>query len=503
MLHTIDFAVIIVYLVGMVAFGIYMGGRQSNVRDYFLGNRNLPWWAVCLSVVATESSALTVISVPAFAYLGAFTFLQLVLGYLIGRILVAFVLLPRYYRGDLTTAYAFLGQRFGRRMQGATSVTFLVTRLLADGVRLFATAIVLKVILDAYGLDLSYWQIILITSIVTVLYTYIGGIRAVVWVDTAQMGFYFVGGLIVIAILAGQMPAGFLGNAAEAGKTQVVNFTSNPLTDPYSFITAVIGGAALSMASHGADQLIVQRLLACRSEADGKKAVIGSAFIVGLQFAVFLVVGLLVWGYYGGQSLEQLGVARADEIFPTFIVEGLPAGLSGLLLVGILAAAMSTLSSSLSALSSSTMSDLYQRISRRPLSDARGLRLARVFTLVWGLIFFVFASLFQSQDNLVVELGLGIAGFTYGGLLGAFLLGLYVRRARETDAMIAFLVAIAVMGYVVFGGVPIAYPWYTLIGVAITLLVGGLLSLRHGPTPASGPVEPDHTEEQGAGERVN
>lgn len=492
MLHTIDFAVIAIYLVGMAAFGIYMGGRQTNVKDYFLGNRNLPWWAACLSVVATESSALTVVSVPATAYLGSFTFLQLAIGYLLGRILVAFVLLPRYYRGDFTTAYGFLGQRFGRRLQGATSVTFLVTRLLADGVRLFATAIVLKVILDAYGLNLAYWQIILATALVTVLYTYIGGIRAVVWVDTAQMALYFVGGLIVIAILAGQMPAGFLADATEAGKTQVVSFATNPLTDPYSFITAVIGGAALSMASHGADQLIVQRLLACRSEADGKKAVIGSAVVVGLQFAIFLAVGLLIWGYYGGQSLGELGVGRPDEIFPTFIVEGLPAGLSGLLLVGILAAAMSTLSSSLSALSSSTMTDLYERISRRTLSDSQGLRLARIFTLIWGLVFFVFASMFQSQDSLVVELGLGIAGFTAGGLLGAFLLGLLVRRASETDALIAFLVAVAIMGYVVFGGVPIAYPWYTLIGVAITLFIGWLLSRRHPDAaydPEAGPAE--------------
>lgn len=486
MLQAIDLVVIIAYLVGTAALGIYMSGKQSNTKDYFLGNRDLPWWAVCLSVVATETSALTVISVPAVAYLGAFTYLQLALGYLIGRVAVAFFLLPRYYRGDLTTAYAFLGQRFGGTMQSATGATFLVTRLLADGVRLFATAIVLRIILLGYGFELSYFQIIFIVAVVTVIYTYIGGIRAVVWVDVAQMILYFAGGLIAIAFLLGQVPPGTIGDAAGAGKTQLFDFASNPLTNPYSFLAAVIGGAFLSMASHGADQLIVQRLLACRSEADGKRAVIWSAVIVGVQFAIFLFVGLLLWGFYNGQSPEELGLTREDEIFPLYIIEGLPAGLSGLLLVGIIAAAMSTLSSSLNALSSSTMTDLYERFARRPLSAAQGLRLARIFTLVWGLVFIVFANLFESQENPVVELGLGIAGFTYGGLLGAFLLGILIPRARQTDALIAFFAAIAIMAYVVFGGVNVAFPWYTLIGVAITMTVGGLLSLRHStPDPAA------------------
>lgn len=484
MLNTLDLAVMVIYLAGIAALGIWLAGRQKDTTDYFLGGRNLPWWAVCLSVVATESSALTVISVPATAYLGSFTFLQLALGYLIGRILVAFVLLPRYYRGNLTTAYAFLGQRFGGRMQSATGATFLITRLLADGVRLFATAIVLRVILLGYGIELSYFQIISIVAVVTVIYTYIGGIRAVVWVDAAQMALYFIGGIIAIFFLLPQIPDGFFGEAAAAGKTQFLSFATNPLTDPYAFITAIIGGAMLSMASHGADQLIVQRLLACRSEADSKKAVIGSGLIVGLQFIIFLFVGLLLWGYFDGQSIDDLGLTRSDEFFPLFIVEGLPAGLSGLLLVGIVAAAMSTLSSSLNALSSSTMVDLYERIAGEPATGARGLRIARIFTLAWGLVFIVFANLFETQENPVVELGLGISGFTYGGLLGAFLLGLLIPRARQSDAMVAFFVTIAIMFFVVFGPAlfglyAIAYPWYTLIGVIISLLVGWLLARRH------------------------
>jgi len=486
MLRPLDLVVIVVYLIVIAAFGIYMGGKQSSTKDYYLGDRKLPWWAVCLSVVATESSALTVISVPAVAYLGSFTYLQLAIGYLIGRILVAFVLLPRYYAGNLTTAYTFLGQRFGGKMQSTTGVTFLFTRLLADGVRLFATAIPIKVILDGYGIDASYWQIILAVAVITVIYTYIGGITSVVWVDTVQMGLYFVGGFIAIGFLLGGLPDGFMAQASEAGKTQLLDFASNPLTNPYSFFTAVIAGSLFAMASHGADQIIVQRLLACRTQRDSQKAVIGSAVIVGIQFAVFLVVGLLLWGYFNFQSPEALGLSRADEVFPTFIIEGLPAGLSGLLLVGIVAAAMSTLSSSLNSLSSSTMIDLYERLSGRALSDAQGLRLARVFTLVWAGVFVVFASLFTGTDNPVVELGLGVAGLTYGGLLGAFFLGLFFRRVRQTDALVAFVVTIPVMVYVVFG-TPIAFPLYTVIGVAIMLLIGGGLSLRHpGPAPGAG-----------------
>lgn len=485
MLRPLDIVVIILYLVVIAAFGIWMSGRQRNTKDYYLGDRNLPWWAVCLSVVATESSALTVISVPAIAYLGSFTFLQLAIGYFVGRVLVAFILLPRYYQGELTTAYTFLGQRFGRTMQSTTGATFLVTRLLADGVRLFATAIPIKVILDGYGMNVSYWQIITVVAIITVIYTYIGGIRSVVWVDTVQMGLYFVGGLIAIAFLAGGLPDGFWGQATEAGKTQLFNFASNPLTNPYSIFTAVIGGALLGMASHGADQIVVQRLLACRTQADSQKAVIGSAVVVGIQFAVFLVVGLLLWGYYNAQDPEALGLTRADEVFPLFIIEGLPAGLSGLLLVGIVSAAMSTLSSSLNALSSSTMVDLYEKFAGQSLSEAAGLRLARIFTLVWAGVFIIFANLFENTENPVVELGLGIAGLTYGALLGAFLLGLFVRRARQLDAIIAFVVTVLTMIYVVFW-TPLAFPLYTVVGVGVSLVVGGLLSLRHsGPDPAA------------------
>lgn len=507
MLTPLDYAVIVVYLLGVAVLGIRAAGKQRSTADYFLGGRDLPWWAVCFSVVATETSTLTVIGIPAVAYGGTLTFLQLTLGYLVGRVIVAVVFLPRYYAGELNTAYGFLGDRFGDGMRGAASVTFLVTRLLADGVRLFATAIPLKVIVDAAGFSVGYLEIILVISLVTVAYTLVGGIRAVVWMDVVQMALYIGGAVFVVVVLLGDVPGDWWQQAIDAGKLHLLDpglgeGIAGIATNPYALPAAVIGGAFFSMASHGTDHLMVQRLLACRNARDSQKALVGSAFLVMVQFALFLGLGVLLWVHYGGVSVEALGLSRADEVFPHFIIEGLPPGISGLLLAGIVAAAMSTLSSSLNALASSSMSDLYERFSGRILEPKQALRVSRVLTLFWGIVFIGFASLFQESDNPVVELGLSVASFTYGGLLGTFLLGLVNPRARQLDALIAFGVTITAMVLIIFGvwhsptegwlfvfhpsdatvaakGLqPIGWPWYTAIGVGVNLAVGSVLALR-------------------------
>ncbi len=498
-MQTVDIVVIIVYLLCSAWLGLKLSGRQRDVKDYFIGNRELPWWAVCFSVVATETSALTVISVPGVAYLGDVTFLQVAVGYLIGRIVVAYLLLPRYYRGEMTTAYAYLGLRFGRGMQATASVTFLFTRLLADGVRLFAAAIPMKIILDSIGLEASYFTIVAVMGVVTILYTLVGGIRAVVWVDVLQMGLYCVGGVVALVVIATGLDVNFLAVAAEEGKTRFLDFTSNPISAPYATVTAVLGGALLSTASHGADQLIVQRLLGCRTLRDAQKAVIVSGVVVFLQFALFLTVGLALYSYFERATVERLGMSTSDELFPVFIAEGLPTGLSGLLLAGIMAAAMSTLSSSLSALSSSTMADLYEKFSHRRLEGGQALRMSRLFTLGWGLVFIGAAAMFTGTDNPVVELGLSVASITYGGLLGAFFLGLWVRRARQTDAAISFAVAVATMAWLfLFEPELVGFTWYTAIGSAITLGLGYLLSRRHrddSPT-AEAEAEPSPAKEE-------
>jgi SSS family solute:Na+ symporter len=499
-LRVIDFVIIGVYLLAMPAIALWLSGKQRSSNEYFVGSRQMPWWAVTFSVVATETSVLTVISVPTVAYLGSFTYLQLAIGYLIGRVLVAFVLLPKYYAGNMVSAYALLGKRFGRGMQGTASVTFLVTRLLADGLRLFATAIPVQFVLSNVGLHTEYWQIIVVLAAFSVVYTYVGGIKAVIWVDVLQMALYVAGAVVAVVVLAGKLPSGWFSSANAAGKFQLFDF-GEVLTNPYSFVTAVVGGALFAMASHGADQLMVQRLLACRNVRDSQKAVIASGVVVFIQFALFLLVGGMLWAFYKGAKPKSLGLESNDQLFPKFIVEQLPPGLSGLLIAGILAAAMSTISSSLNSLSTSTVSDLYQRFTKRQLSDAVILRQAKVWTLVWAGVFVIFASLFTDTENPVIEVGLAIASYTYGALLGAFFLGLLVRRARQTDAIIAFLATIAVVAFFVFGvsftvdgkATPLAFPWYTPLGVVITLLVGGLLSLRHdGPAPEAA-EEPEKT----------
>jgi len=513
MLSFIDFVVIAVYLVGIAILGIQLGGKQKSTDDYFLGGRNLPWWAVCFSVVATETSTLTIIGVPAVSYGGTMIFLQITGGYLLGRVAVSALLLPRYFQGAMSTAYAFLGERFGDKMRSTASVTFMVTRLLADGVRLFATAIPIKVIADSAGMTfmgdpISYGQIILLLGIITAVYTMVGGIRAVIWIDVVQMILYILGGILCAVLLMDGLPDGWFQTATQGEKFKFIDLgiggsVVDWITQPYIAVTAIIGGGVFSMASHGTDQLIVQRLLTCKNLKDSQRALIGSAVLIALQFALFLIIGVLLWLHYGGLSPQELGLSRGDEVFPRYIIEGLPSGLSGLLLAGILAAAMSTLSSSLNSLASSSMLDLVERFVKNTISNTRRLMLSRGLTLFWAGLFIVFASLFENTDNPVVELGLAIASFTYGGLLGGFLLGIMIRQAREWDAVIAFCLTIVTMVLVIFGVWvspehgwmfnlnpsdimikdldlrQIAWPWYTLIGSVLCVCVGFTLSLRH------------------------
>lgn len=486
----LDLAVIVAYLVVIAAIGLRISGRQRSATDYFVSERGLSWWAVCFSVVATETSTLTVISVPGVAYLGAYGFVELGVGYIIGRTIVAFVMLPLYMRGDLVSAYQYLGLRFGHKVQSLASATFLVTRLLAEGVRLFAGAIPIALLLGAMGVHASYLEIILVLTGVTVAYTYAGGIRAVVWTDAIQMMLYVGGAILSIAILFGHTSLASLHQAFAADKFQVFDFSAPILTSPYAFITAIFGGAVFTMASHGADQLMVQRILACRSLADGRKAMIGSAIFVTIQFGLFSLVGTLLWIHLGGRTPAQLGLATPDDLFPRFIIHDLPPGVSGLLIAGILGATMGSLSSAMNSMSNSTITDLIRLFARRSYSAAAMLRVSRISTLVWAGALVGFASMFTRTDDPVVVLGLSITGYTYGALLGAFLLGLWVKRANQRDGTIAFVATLIGMAVVVLGvrvhGKALAFPWYVPIGVAMTLLVGGLLSLSHS---SAGPQE--------------
>jgi SSS family solute:Na+ symporter len=473
-MRLLDLIVIVVYLVAIAAIGLRLSGRQQSATAYFVGERDLPWWAVCFSVVATETSTLTVISVPGVAYMGAFGFVELAIGYLVGRSLVAWLLLPLYMRGGFVSAYQYLGLRFGAGLQGVASVTFLGTRLLAEGVRLFASAIPIKLLFDAIGVPTSFITIIAVISLLTLLYTYVGGIRAVIWTDAIQMSIYVGGAAICVLVLLGEVGLGGVGQAYAAGKFQVLNFTAPMLTSPFNAVAAIVGGAVFGMASHGTDQLMVQRVLACRTLSDGRRAMVGSAVVVGIQFALFSLIGALLWVHLGGKTPAQMGLRSSDDLFPRFILDELPPGLSGLLIAGILSATMGSLSSALNSMANSTVADLLRNVIR----SADGLKVSRLLTVVWAVVMAGFACLFTDTHSQVVLLGLGIAAYTYGALLGAFLLGLAIPRANQRDAVVAFLATLVVMTYVI-RSYTIAFTWYVPMGVVVSLVVGGLLSLTH------------------------
>ncbi len=466
-MNALDLAVLLAYLLGVTAWGAWLGRGQTGGRDYFLGSRNLPWWAVMLSVVATETSTLTFLSIPGVSYLGTLTFLQLTLGYLVGRVVVAGVLLPAYHRGELATAYELLESRFGTGTRRLTSTVFMGTRLLADSVRLFATAIPL-----AFLTGWSYPVSVAVIGALTVVYTYFGGIKAVVWVDAVQMVLYLVGAVAAAAALQGLVPGGWgaiVDQAAAAGKLQVVDLSFDPGT-AYTLWAGIVGGAFLSMGSHGADQLIVQRLLTCRDLSSSRRALVGSGVLVMVQFAVFLFVGLGLWAFYGGRPFDA-----SDEIFARFIVEELPAGLTGLLVAGVLAAAMSSLSSSINALASATAYDLWAPLADARDDDARILRVGRLFTLLWAALLVGGALIFLriGEGAAAVEVALGVASLVYGGLLGAFALGIFSRRADARSVAVGMLVGIGVVTWIwAAHRAVLAWPWYVLVGSVLTSVVG-------------------------------
>ncbi|TAL34019.1 MAG: sodium:solute symporter [Spirochaetes bacterium] len=473
----LDYTIIALYLTGVTVFGIISGGKQRTVTDYFLGGKAMPWWAVGFSIVASETSTLTFISVPGLAYKSNMHFLQVAFGYLAGRLLVSLVFIPAYYRGNIETAYDFLGKRFGLSLRKFASSVFIVTRVLASGVRLFATAIPVHIIT---GWD--YAACILVIGGFTLAYTYLGGLKAVVAMDVVQLFIYLGGAGAAMYLILAALPGGWsdvvrYASAGGADKFQVLNLNwgGGPiafLASPYTLLGGVLGGTFLTMASHGTDQLLVQRLLGCRSKRDSQKALMLDACFIVLQFAFFLVLGLCLYAFYQGAPLAELGLKSSDEIFPKYIVENLPAGLSGFVIAGVLASAMGSLSSSISSLASSTYLDLFkQSAAGGGVSDTRGVLWSRAFTLFWGILLIGGALLFTSTTNPVVELGLKIASVTYGALLGTFFLGLIPSRINTADAYAGFVTALAVMCAVLFL-TRIDFTWHTLIGCASCLAAG-------------------------------
>ncbi len=480
----LDYLIVIIYLAGTVIAGFITARRQKNSRDYFLGGKELKWWAVGFSIVASETSTLTFISIPGLAYKSDLTFMQLIFGYFIGRLLVTLVFIPAYYKGDIVTAYDFLGKRFGQKLRKLTSSVFLITRVLASGVRLFATAIPVHIIT---GLD--YPASIAIIGLFTLLYTYMGGLKAVVTMDVVQLFIYLGGAVAALLVVFSGLPNGIndvFNYAAQSGIDKFRLFNTDLggsvlgfLASPYTIAGGLLGGTFLTMASHGTDQLLVQRLLGCKSKKDSQKALMLDASLIVLQFAFFLFLGLCLFAYYKGAAFTTLilnstglPLTSSDEIFPKFIVENLPTGISGFVIAGVLASAMGTLSSAISSLASSTYLDLFSSVKSEKFRS-REMMISKLLTLLWGVVLIGGAMLFRDAKNPVVEIGLSIASFTYGGLLGVFFLGLFFKKVSEKDAISGFVAGILVMVFVIYY-TKIAYTWYVMIGVGITLITANL-----------------------------
>lgn len=493
-IQTLDIVIIAAYLIVVALIGSFSGGRQRSVKDYFLGGSNVPWWAVAFAIVAAETSTLTFISIPGLAYVTNLNFLQLTIGYLIGRIIVSILFLPAYKKGELNTAYALLENRFGKTTRRYASIVFLFTRVAADGVRLFATSIPLALIFRSFPFfqDFTTVQIyiisIVVITIVTLIYTYTGGVKGIIWVDVLQMGIYIGGAIIALIILFQKVPGGFATvnrYAGDVNKFAMFNLSfQHFFSQPYTLIGSLVGGALLSMASHGTDQLIVQRLLTTRSLKDSQKALITSGVVVIIQFALFLFVGLMLFAFFKGVTVgsEAAPFVKADEIFPYFIINYLPTGVRGLIIAGLFAAAMSTLAGSMSSLSSSTMMDLYQPIFGKDNSEKKDLLVSRSLTIFWGIMLTIVAFLFIRVLQSVVEIALSISSITYGGLLGTFLLGVLFRKPAQKAALWGFSAGILTMLLIILipalaGAQPVFhYTWYVLIGAGVTILVGIFIS---------------------------
>ena len=477
-MHFLDLATIAVYLVAITWFGARFRTSQRSLKDYFLGGRSAPWWAISLSIVSAETSTLTVIGTPALAYSGNFQFLQLVLGYLLARIVIVALFLPQYFRGQMYTAYELMRRRFGERIRRLTAATFLVLRALAEGVRVFAISIVIATILGTGEVA----SIALIVAL-TLFYTFEGGMTAVIWTDVVQMFLYVAGAILSFFVILHQISGGWAhvsDVATAAHKFQMFDFrfswTAEFFSRNYSFWAGLIGGCFLTTASHGTEQLLVQRLLAARTERQSRAALLSSWFVIFFQFALFLLIGTLLFVHYSDTHLQA--PQPADSIYPDFIWHNLPPGAAGLVMAAILAAGMSNLSAALNSLASTTVMDFYRPLALRrnpdrPESDF--MKIARWATVAWGAILFS-VGLVARHWGSVLEAGLTIASILYGSLLGVFLLGLLTKSVQENSAMLGMIAGLIVM-LAVKQWTAIAFTWYVLIGTTVTFLTGLVCSM--------------------------
>ena len=477
-MHRWDLGVIAVYLVAITWFGSRFRRNQKDLRDYFLGGRTAPWWAISLSIVSAETSTLTIVGTPALSFAGNLGFLQVVFGYLLARIVISVLLLPHYFRGELFTAYELMKRRFGENTRRLTASLFLVTRALAEGVRVFAISLVVSIVLGTGDI----WSIVVIV-ILTLVYTFEGGMKAVIWTDVVQMSLYVIGAVLSFGVILGHIPGGWGHVAALAGaggKFHIFDFGFAPsmrfFSQPYTFLAGILGGCFLTTASHGTDQLMVQRLLSARDQRQSTLALLSSWGVIFVQFGLFLLIGVLLFVYYHDSHLPA--PAQMDRIYPEFLWRNLPPGVAGLTIAAILAAAMANLSAALNSLASTTVVD-FLRARAQNVDSATSLRRARVATVIWGIVLLAIGIMARHWGS-VLEAGLTIASSPSGALLGVFLLGVLTTQPREWAAGFGVVLGLIVILYVRFY-TPIAFTWYVLIGTTFTFFGGWAASWFQGP----------------------
>ncbi|MFA5907510.1 MAG: sodium:solute symporter [Vicinamibacterales bacterium] len=475
-LSAVDYAVIGVYLLAITAFGSWFARYQKTTRDYFLTDRSVPWWAICFTVVATETSTLTFIGIPAQAYGGNMTFLQLALGYIIGRILVSILFIPAYFRRELFTSYELLQRRFGTKVKTLAAVIFLITRSLADGIRLFTTALVISIVTQV-----PVTWVVLLLGAAMIVYTMRGGVSAVIWTDVVQMFVYLAGAIAVAVALLNRIDGGWaevVRVGRETGRFAVID-ASFDLSKAYTLWAGLLGGVALTLSTHGTDQYLVQRLLSARSAKEASRGLVLSGFIVFAQFVLFLLIGVMLYAYYLQVPVPQ-SLSRTDQILPIFVVSELSNGLAGFIVAAIVAAALSP---SLNAMAATTISDFYLPYINPSADQATQMRMSKLATVGWGIVQLAVAIGAQFMQRSVLDAGLAVLSFASGSVLGAFLLGTLAPSVSERDTFTGMLAGLAVMT-AVWWGTPVAFTWYVLIGAVTTCVVAFAMS-RVAPPAAS------------------
>ena len=473
-----DWVVIFVYLLGIIALGVWFGKDQRNTRDYFLGSKNIPWWGIGLSIVAAETSALTIIGVPAMAYGDNMAFIQMIIGYVIARIILAIVMVPHYFKGEIYSPYQLLEGSFGPGARRTASVFFIIMETLAAGVRVYVACIPVQLMLG-----IGVLPSIVLFVVLSLIYTYIGGVKAVIWTDAVQFGLFLAGGLFTLFYIPTLIDGGFaavMAEAGAAGKTHWLN-AGFSLQPPINIWMGVIGGTVLVMSTHGAEQLIVQRVLACKNVRDGRRALSLSAALIFPLFLIFLLVGVMLWVYYQHFKLAiplpeaRPGIKANDFIYPIFMVTAVPHVLKGFLIVAILSAAMSSVSSALTALASVSTMDVMKGLLAKARDDKFFLSFSKASTVFWAAVLILVAFLARKNES-VLNAAFGLRGLTSGALLGSLALTLFWRKANSVPVVIGMFAALAVMT-TVFLKTKVFWPWYTLIGTVVALSVASFARL--------------------------